>query len=143
MQKIINGKKYNTETAEMVGEYWNGRSPSDFSHVSEELYKKRTGEFFLYGEGGPMTKYKVTVGTNSWSGGESIVPLTFEEAREWAEEHLEVDEYEAIFGEVTEDGETKGVMYSLPVAAIDRVKKVAIERRCSASKVIADLIETL
>ena len=68
--------------------------------------------------------------------------MTFEEARRWAEEHLEAEEYEEIFGEV-EEGGMKGVMYSLPITAIERVKRVAQERRCSASQVIEDLIKTL
>lgn len=143
MVKIINGKKYNTNTAEKVGEYWNGLSTRDFGHCTETLYKKRTGEFFLHGEGGPMTKYRVNIDSNSWTGGEKIIPMTFDEARMWAEEHLEADEYEAAFGEVSEDGETKGVMYSLPVAAIEKVKRKATEKRCSASQIIAELIETL
>lgn len=143
MQKIIKGKKYNTETAEEVGSWWNGRSTRDFSYCKERLYKKRTGEFFLYGIGGPMTKYKRYIDANSWEGGEQIIPMSFDEARDWAEEHLEAEEYEAIFGEVSEDGETKGVLYSLPISAIEKVKRVATERRCSASKVIEDLISTL
>ena len=143
MVKIIGGKKYNTDTAEKVGGYWNGLSPRDFGSCSETLYKKRTGEFFLYGEGGPMTKYRVCIDSNSWSGGEKIIPMTFDEARQWAEEHLGTDEYEAAFGEVSEDGETKGVMYSLPVSAIEKVKRKATEKRCSASQIISELIDTL
>ncbi|MCR5718682.1 MAG: hypothetical protein K6F80_06595, partial [Oscillospiraceae bacterium] len=87
--------------------------------------------------------YSKSVGQNCWSGDERIIPMTFDEAQEWAEEHLEAEEYEAIFGEVSEDGETKGVLYSLPLSAIEKVKRIATERRCSASKVIEDLISTL
>lgn len=143
MIKIINGKKYNTQTAENLGEYWNGLSTRDFGYCTETLYKKRTGEFFLHGDGGPMTKYKKTIGANTWSGGEKIIPMSFEEAREWAEKHLEAEEYEKIFGEVDENGNVKGVMYSLPISSIEKVKRTATERRCSASQVIADLIATL
>lgn len=102
MKKIINGKRYDTKTAELVGaaSYSNW---TDFEHWTEELYKKRTGEYFLYGAGGPMSKYSRSTGTNEWSGGETIIPLTLKEAQEWAQEHLDADEYEAIFGEVEED----------------------------------------
>lgn len=34
--------------------------------------------------------------------GEEIVPMTPEEAKNWAEEKLDVDLYETIFGEVDE-----------------------------------------
>lgn len=102
MKQIINGKKYDTATAKEVGYYYNNYSVGDFHYYRENLYKKRTGEFFLYGVGGPMSKYAVTEGNNGWSGGERITPLTEEEAREWVEKHLNTDEYEEIFGEVEE-----------------------------------------
>jgi DNA-binding transcriptional regulator YiaG len=97
MKRIINGKRYDTETARLVGEYCSPGSDSDFSHLEESLYQKRTGEYFIAGVGGPMTKYSVSTGQNSWSGGAKIITLTSEEAREWAEEHLTADEYEAEF----------------------------------------------
>ena len=62
MKKIINGKKYDTETATKIGEYSNGYSTSDFHYIDETLYRKKTGEFFLYGEGGPMTRYSHACG---------------------------------------------------------------------------------
>ena len=102
MKKIINGKKYNTETAKVVGSWSNNHSYSDFSYCEETLYEKRTGEFFLYGEGGPMSKYRSACWQNSWSGGVDIIPMTEIEARKWAEKHLNADEYEEIFGEVEE-----------------------------------------
>ena len=51
MKKIINGRLYNTESAKKVGYYNNGRIYNDFSFFEETLYRKRTGEFFLHGEG--------------------------------------------------------------------------------------------
>ena len=101
MKQIINGKKYDTETATEVGSWWNGLSTRDFSHCRETLYRKRTGEYFLYGIGGPMSGYSHSCG-NMTSGGEKIIPMTEAEAREWAEGRLGCDEYEEIFGEVEE-----------------------------------------
>ena len=101
MTKIINGKRYDTETARLVGEA-SYSNRTDFAYWSEELYQKRTGEFFIYGEGGPASKYSRSTGQNSWSGGEKIIPLTINEAKEWAEKYLDGDEYEALF-EVEED----------------------------------------
>ena len=48
MKKIINGKKYDTETATSVGEYSSNYACSDYKYYDETLYKKKTGEFFLY-----------------------------------------------------------------------------------------------
>lgn len=100
MKKIINGKKYDTETAQMLGEYDNCRR--SFDYKCETLYRKKTGEFFLYGEGGANTEYSKVCGDNSWCGGERIIPLTVENAKKWAETHMTGDEYEKIFGEVEE-----------------------------------------
>lgn len=102
MKQIINNKKYDTETAKLVGEWSNNRSYRDFSYCEEQLYRKRTGEFFLYGKGGPMSKYATPCDNNAWVGGQDITPLSEDGARKWAEEHLDADEYEEIFGEVSE-----------------------------------------
>lgn len=101
MKQVINGKMYNTETAEFMGGWSNGRTDRDFRHCSEDLYRKKNGEFFLDGEGGPMTRYAVPVGDMT-GGSSQIIPLSEAEAREWVEEHLSADEYIEIFGEPEE-----------------------------------------
>ena len=102
MKAIINGKKYDTETAKFLVQRSNYGSFRDFNHVEETLYRKRTGEYFLLGKGGPNTIYAEWVDTNTRSGGSRIVPLTVEGAKEWAEAHASCDVYEKIFGEVEE-----------------------------------------
>ena len=101
MKKIINGRKYDTETAKDVGYWSNGYPCSDFNHCEETLYLKKTGEYFLYGEGGALTEYS----RDTWdgrTGSSQIIPMTESEAKEWAENKLSCDEYEALFGEVEE-----------------------------------------
>lgn len=100
MKQIIHGKKYDTETATMLGETWEG-VPSDFRYYREELYRKKNGEFFLYGTGGAMSAYSQSTG-DSVMGGERIIPYTESDAKEWAEKNLTVEEYENVFGEVEE-----------------------------------------
>ena len=75
MKKIINGRMYNTDTAKRLCSADNGSSCRDFSHWEEELYQKKTGEFFLYGEGGPASKYSRSCGQNEWCGGCDITPM--------------------------------------------------------------------
>lgn len=104
MKKVINGRLYNTDTATEIG-YDSKYAISDFNHWEETLYKKKTGEYFLLGEGGPMSKYSRTVGMNEWSGGSKIIPLTDEEARQWAEDHMEADDYEMHFDYLQTDAE--------------------------------------
>ena len=107
MKKIINGRVYDTATAKLIGSKTHGESTSDFGYWSEALYKKRTGEYFLHGEGGPMTRYAGGLGDNSWGWGEKLIPLTADKARKWAETNLDADAYIQEFGEPVDDDEGK------------------------------------
>ena len=99
MEKIIKGKRYNTETAQMIGMY--GENVDDkFSTVQETLYKKRTGEYFLHGQGGPWSKYGKWQDGSHIGGGEKVIPLTYNAAKEWGERHLNTKEFEEEFGEI-------------------------------------------
>ncbi len=102
MKKTINGKVYNTETAKEIGSNWYSHA-RDINYWCETLYRKKDGEYFLYGEGGANTGYSKWVpGWNEWSSGWKIMPMTEVEAREWAEAKLEAEEYIAAFGEPEE-----------------------------------------
>ena len=101
MKKIIKGRKYDTTTATRVAGWSNGYSTNDLNYCSEDLYRKKTGEFFLYGEGWAMSIYNKSSGSSSWYGSSEIIPLTVEDAKLWFEERVnDAIEYEEIFGEV-------------------------------------------
>ena len=97
MRKVIKGRTYNTETSKQIGSWDNGIYGSDFKSCQEDLYKNTKGAYFLVGEGGPLSKYAVTYG-NETSGSKELVPMTTEDAQEWAEERLDAEEYEDEFG---------------------------------------------
>lgn len=137
MKKIINGKMYDTDTAKRVGSIFHGDGLRDFRHYEETLYKKRTGEYFLHGEGGPMSRYAESVGQNQWSGGEKIIPLDYKAATEWAEENMDADDYQEEFGEVSEEGERVMLSISVDAAVADRIRKAAAEAGTSVSALIA------
>ena len=138
MKKIIKGKLYDTETAKRLGLDGSG---DGFKAWHEELYQKRTGEFFLYGQGGPMTKYAQTVGDNSWSGGEKIMPLSLAAAREWAEAHLDADEYGEIFGMPSEDAEPVALNIQIDAALMAKLRARAAENGTSLTAMVAALLE--
>lgn len=140
MKKIISGRKYDTDTARLVAE-WESGYPGDFQHFTETLYKKRTGEYFIHGVGGPASKYARSAGLNSWSGGSAIIPQDYESAREWSEAHLDPDEYEAEFGEVTE-GES--IIYArVPAAAKAKLERYCQQTGQTKGDVIAELIDKI
>ena len=136
MKKIINSRTYDTTKATEVGSWDNGLGPRDFRNCAETLYRKRTGEFFLYGEGGPMSKYRRAVDQNSWRGGEDIKPLTVEEARRWAEENLSADEYEAEFGEVAEDDSRTVLSITMATSLAERLLREAAKAEMTLSAYI-------
>lgn len=140
MKKIINNKVYDTGTAREVGSN-SYSNPRDFNFWEETLYCKRTGEYFLHGEGGPMSRYAERIEQNSWSGGQQIIPLDYASAKGWAEKNLTADEYESEFGVVTEDETAETVTISLPAATVAKLRRSAQESGTSVSKLIASMIE--
>lgn len=140
MKKIINGRSYDTETAREVASWGNAGWWNDFEHLEETLYQKKNGEFFLFGEGGPMTKYAVSTGQNTWSGGSKIIPMSYDAAREWAEEKLSADKYESIFGEIAEDDSRVSVTLSLSASAVETAKRAASQAGMNLSAYIESLI---
>lgn len=134
MRKIIHNKVYDTDTAKLVGHWSASVAVSDFSWYAEDLYRKRTGEYFVYGEGHAASPYRER-SYDMWAPGEQIVPVGYDEARRWAEGHLEADEYEAEFG-VPEEGEAviSAVISNAAKAAIDR-------RRAKTGETISQIID--
>lgn len=140
MNKVIRGKRYNTETAKLVGT-WEANEPenSDFWE-KEELYQKRSGEFFLIGQGGAQTQYaRFSMGGESKPGIE-LRPIEPEEASDWAEEHLTADEYEALFGPVAEDGSRGRITLTLLNSTIDAVRREAQRRKMNFNEYLEKLI---
>ena len=138
MKKIINGKVYDTETAKRLAFATATCSCTDFGYWEEELYRKKTGEYFLYGEGGPMTKYARVIDTNNWAGGWEIVPMTYKMAQEWAEEHLEAEEFIKLFGDPGEGDETRQIVtVSLPADAVAKIRREAETSGRTMSDVLA------
>lgn len=137
MKKIIKGKKYDTDTATYIARYTHSNR-SDFGYYEEDLYRKRTGEYFLYGEGGPASKYAGPAGLNSWIGGTRIMPLTYKDALAWGEKHMTAEEFESEFGEIKETGEKRMVAISITATAHDSLKRAAQDRGISVSALIEE-----
>lgn len=139
MRKIINGRRYDTDTAKLVGSFESGYI-GDLDWMNEKLYKKATGEFFLAGEGGARTRWSRRT-IDGYSSGEGILPLTLDEAREWAEEHLSVKEVEKLFRTPSEAETGKKIQsFSLSQTAIAGLKRLAQTCQTSRSDIIEQLV---
>lgn len=140
MKKVIKGKVYDTETAQRLAEYAPNPYRSDFHYFCETLYRKKTGTFFLHGEGNAASKYAISCGQHEWCGGEKIIPLTYAEAQAWAEEHLDGDEYIEIFGD-PENQHGRGMLsLSLSAATIAKARQQAAKKGLSLSDYFTALI---
>lgn len=95
--RIINGKRYNTETAITVAGYDNGLGRSDFHYVYEDLYRTPKGAWFLVGEGGALTKYAQPCGNNATCGGSEWAVFDEDEAFEWLQRHGKTEALEKYF----------------------------------------------
>lgn len=97
MKKLIDGKMYNTETAEEIVTWENSYFTSDFHYCQETLYKTKKGAHFLHGKGGPLSPYSQPVGDTGRGGGSDIIALSKEDAFNWLEGHDLTEEAEKSF----------------------------------------------
>jgi hypothetical protein len=94
MKIIINGLRYNTEAPQTVevGQATGGSEfVTDFTYWEASLYRTGGGRWFIHGEGGPMSRFARPTGSNTMGYGQKIIPVTPEQAREWAERYLDED----------------------------------------------------
>ena len=133
MRKIIKGIAYDTKTATYIG-----KENLSVNGKLNELYKKRSGEFFLQ-----------TVRVKKfWAGGKeadplSITPISVDEAKEWIEQNLSAKEYEEVFGEVSKDDSRVATTITLTHKNYDKLKELALEAKKPVSKFLDEVIGTL
>lgn len=85
MKRVIEGKSYNTDTAEHICDLECSDYPNDFRYHDTALYRTKKGAYFLSGEGGPMSMWsRAAMGGGSTSG-KGIQLIDYAEARETAE----------------------------------------------------------
>ena len=82
MKKIINGKLYDTQTAELVCD-WTQRMYNDLGYVYYALYRSPRGRYFVY---------------SARNGHADLELLTRKKAKKWNESCLLADEYIRVFG---------------------------------------------
>ena len=140
MKKIINGKSYDTNTAKEVG-YWSSElNRTDFGWCEETLYLKKTGEYFLYGYGHGNSRYGEWHG-NTGGSGEKIMPFDETEAKSWAEENLDGEDYEKIFGEVTEEEVTITLRTTANIK--EKFDKLKRDKHMNASDLLIFLLNNI
>lgn len=104
MKAIIDGKRYNTETATCVCDCSpSGFYGNDFRHEDTHLYRTPKGSWFLAGEGGPLSRWARPHGQSGSTNGSGIRPLDPDTAREMLEHHGDAEDIEQYFASTLED----------------------------------------
>ena len=137
--KVINGVMYNTNTAELIKSWANCHDCSNAKYCYEALYRKQNGEFFLHIEGGPLSEYGYSI-PGGFRGANFIRPLTCDEAKKWAEEHLDGEKYVDIFGPVSEDAGWANPALLMPTEVVEAAQKAAAAAGMDLSKYMEKLI---
>lgn len=107
--RTVGGRRYNLDTAKKIG-----------AAGDTTMYRKNSGEFFLYTEG--------TRKINS---------LIYRDAEKWARKNLTKEEYKAAF---EASDAKKQVLFHLSEPAIYKLKNMAADRRKSMSEILTDII---
>ena len=138
MKKIIKGSVFDTTTAKHLGGY-SYLKPGDFSYFSENLYKTRSGKYFIHGSGGSASPYSKQVSQNEWEAGETIFAVSMERAKDWAEENLDGDTYIEIFGE-PEESEQKIMTFSLNTSVESLLRTEQEKTGKNLSDIVSELV---
>lgn len=110
MKKVIKGRVYDSSTAKKMAMRFTGLELDRTGW--EELYQKKSGEFFLLEH-----RYSTNI--------ERITPMAYDDARSWAEQYLSGEEYDEIFGEIKENDESVQIHISLTQAEAEIIKRNA------------------
>lgn len=137
MKKIINGKQLNTDTAKLIGEWDNGYQFTDFSYCYENLHLTRSGVYFLHYGGNANSCYGVWHG-NSGGSGEGIKVLSYDQARQWAEEHLNAENYTAHFEVVSDNQVSLGCL--ITEAANAKIRRLASQNGVTLGEMVTKII---
>lgn len=130
MKKVIKRRLYDTDTAKRIGSIDFGRPDDSLYYSWKALYVKKTGEYFLFADGGPGTQYAEAA---------EFTPLTLDEAMDWAEENLSGEEFEKAFGIVDEGGEDAQIN-----AWVSAATKANLDReRSRTGETVAQVLERL
>lgn len=103
MKAIIDGKRYDTDTATEVASWNTGGSMGDMNYCGETLYRTPKGNWFLYGEGGARSQYAVEDSPGWTAPGGKLIGMTADEAYNWLQEHTQTDALEQYFADRVQD----------------------------------------
>lgn len=141
MKKIIKGKMYDTDTAKCIGKYTNGTPPNHMTYYEETLYRKKTGEYFLFVKGNDCSKHAKMLDDFDYVASEDICYLSFDKARDWAEECLPPDTYMTEFEVIPDDVDEKvSITFYIPSSLGEKLKMEARKEGQGTSEYLSNIL---
>ena len=140
MKKIIKNKVYDTDTARELCTFEPNSSKKDKSWYKEVLYQKKTGEYFLHGQGNSESIYSKALSKKEKKGIEKLIPMNYDEAAAWAKKNLSTEIYDKIFGVPEEDSERIIISISIRKDTHMKLKRAAAQAGKTVSEYIEDMI---
>lgn len=136
MYKVIKGARYNTESAKKIASWRAPYAVSDARYYEEVMYRTKAGNYFIHGKGNGASLYhEHNASGNTY--GEKIVPLTFEQAQKWAENHLDGDEYEVIFGDAYSGADAT---LTVSASAMRKLQQIQSQSGKTIKAIIDDMV---
>jgi len=127
MRTHINNKVYDTSTAKQIFLVANEYSKNDLRYQEIGVFKKQTGEYFLY-------QFMAQRGI--------ISPLSYAKAKEFTGIYGSNEEYNKEFGLVV-DTTTVSSRFDLPLDVKKKLEILASNRGQSRTQVLIDLIRSV
>jgi hypothetical protein len=99
MKIIIDGKRYDTETATKVDSITNVYNHGDGFYEDTQIYRTKSGNWFLAGRGGGASRWSTSTGSD----GSGIRPIDAAEAQKFLEREGNVAAIEKYFQDCVKD----------------------------------------
>lgn len=141
MKKVINNKVYDTETARLIADVPHTNIRGSEGACEQRLYLKKNGEFFLWLAGARSEIVSNMALDNGVHDRERhFYPISYEQARKWAESEMSADEWLELF-EPEEDDSTSQLAIRISTTAYNKLKRAAQIEGKSLRQKIEELIE--
>lgn len=135
---------YDTDTARKIAERKSASFNTDES-FRETLFRKKGGEFFLFGEGGKESKYRKAT-AKGYINGQKIIPLTYKEADNWLKQASTTNPklkplYKRIFDISDAESKKVAVTFRVKQATKNKIEKIATIMNVHQGDVIDNLLK--
>ena len=140
MKKVINNKVYDTDTARLIADVPHTNIKGSEGACEQRLYLKKSGEFFLWLSGARSEVVSNMALDNGVHDRERhFYPISYEQARKWAESEMSADEWLELF-EPEEDDSTSQLAIKISTASYTKLKKAAQMESKTLRQKIEELI---